>query len=233
MDAEPPQISDPPADPPPFELDIDDVIADLNQQHAALSRYIDDRWDDLDIKCLARLLSLHARNASRIARLLRHRCAIHGDPPDLCELILDEAIGAVGDFWGVDLRGPDSRASLEESERALIPIDLDHLITDLHDKQQRLSRWLGDRRPDLDPADLARLFTVYGQNATRLGRLLRDRHTYYGKDLEQLEQFDPMDDETMEQIFEQALRLRDQGPPGVPDLDREAGATGDWEEVPP
>jgi len=231
MDEDLHQTSDPPADPPPFELDIDDVITDLDEQHAALSRYIDDRWDDLDVKRLARLLSLHARNASRIARLLRHRCAIHGDPPDLRELALNEAIGVVGDFWGVDLRGPDGRAFLEESERAQIPIDLDHLITDLHDKQQRISRWLGDRRPDLDPADLARLFTVYGQNATRLGRLLRDRHTYYGKDLEELDQLDPMDDETMEQIFADALRLREQGPPGVPDLDRKPGDTGGWEAL--
>lgn len=55
-------------------IDIDRVIAHLADQQTQFSGYIDRGWPDLDVKQLARLLSLYGQNATRLGRLLRDRC---------------------------------------------------------------------------------------------------------------------------------------------------------------
>jgi hypothetical protein len=57
---------------------------------------------------------------------------------------------------------------------------IDHIIADLHRKQQRLSRYIDERMDDLPPADLARFYRIHAQSASRLGRLLRDREILTG-----------------------------------------------------
>jgi len=57
---------------------------------------------------------------------------------------------------------------------------IDDVIADALDKQARLSAIL-DNTPDLDGADLAKLLAIHGQNASRLGRLLRDKRALSGE----------------------------------------------------
>lgn len=57
---------------------------------------------------------------------------------------------------------------------------IDDVIADALEKQARLSAIL-DNTADLDGADLAKLLAIHGQNASRLGRLLRDRRALSGE----------------------------------------------------
>jgi len=57
---------------------------------------------------------------------------------------------------------------------------IDDVIADALDKQARLSAIL-DNTADLDGADLAKLLAIHGQNASRLGRLLRDKRALSGE----------------------------------------------------
>ncbi len=57
---------------------------------------------------------------------------------------------------------------------------IDDVINDALDKQARLSAIL-DNSADLDGADLAKLLAIHGQNASRLGRLLRDKRALSGE----------------------------------------------------
>lgn len=66
---------------------------------------------------------------------------------------------------------------------------IDDVIADALDKQARLSAIL-DNTADLDGAprdsardlaNLAKLFAIHGQNASRLGRLLRDKRALSGE----------------------------------------------------
>ncbi len=81
--------------------------------------------------------------------------------------------------------GAKSRAAC--GERPLETID--DVIADALDKQARLSAIL-DNTADVrgaprdsarDLADLAKLFAIHGQNASRLGRLLRDQRALSGE----------------------------------------------------
>ena len=56
---------------------------------------------------------------------------------------------------------------------------IDDVIADALDKQARLSAILDD--PTLDAHDLAKLLAIHGQNASRLGRLLRDKRALSGE----------------------------------------------------
>ena len=56
---------------------------------------------------------------------------------------------------------------------------IDDVIADALDKQARLSAILDD--PTLDAHDLAKLLAIHGQNAGRLGRLLRDQRALSGE----------------------------------------------------
>ena len=54
-------------------------------------------------------------------------------------------------------------------------IDLDARIANLADRQAGFSDYVDRRWHDLSVRQLARVLTVHGQTAVRLGRLLRDR----------------------------------------------------------
>ena len=60
------------------------------------------------------------------------------------------------------------------------PIDIADVIAQLAGQQARFVAHIDGGWDDLDAGRLARLLTLYGQNATRLGRLLRDRAAIYG-----------------------------------------------------
>ena len=59
-----------------------------------------------------------------------------------------------------------------ESGRSRRLVSIDDVITDLLDKQERLSALLDEA---VEVNDLVKLFGLHSQNASRLGRLLRDR----------------------------------------------------------
>ena len=69
---------------------------------------------------------------------------------------------------------------------------IDDVIADALDKQARLSAILdtipapGDNTADVDGADLAKLLAIHGQNASRLGRLLRDKRALSGESADNL-----------------------------------------------
>ena len=65
---------------------------------------------------------------------------------------------------------------------------IDQVIADLVAKQRRLSAYIDARlaEEDVSPADVARLLALHGQNASRLGRLLRDRQALGGPELDEL-----------------------------------------------
>ena len=70
--------------------------------------------------------------------------------------------------------------------RADKPLEtIDDVITDALDKQGRLSAIL-DNTADIDGADLAKLLAIHGQNASRLGRLLRDKRALSGESADSL-----------------------------------------------
>jgi hypothetical protein len=59
---------------------------------------------------------------------------------------------------------------------------IDGVLADLAERQARLTDYLERVLTEgADIADLARLFALHGQNASRLGRLLRDQRALSGK----------------------------------------------------
>jgi hypothetical protein len=173
-----------PIEPPPVDLDA--LIVDLAAKQTLLSRYIDRSWPDLDTRQLAKLLSTHGQNASRLARLLLDRSALYGKPPDPLKAVMDQALHLAGIELGVELIDP---ATLTQDEHLQPPIDLDDVIFDLCDKQNRLSAYLDRCCQDPDDKLPPSLFTVYGQNAARLGRLLRAHRALYGEIPDELATF--------------------------------------------
>jgi hypothetical protein len=57
---------------------------------------------------------------------------------------------------------------------------IDTVILDLCTKQARLSHYIAQHSPDMTADELARFLRIHGMNASRLGRLLRDRHALIG-----------------------------------------------------
>lgn len=159
-------------------IDIDDLIACLTEQQAQFSRYIDRRWHDLDARQLARLFSTYGQNASRLGRLLRDRFALYGKTEEFKDLIsrtLDRLDAQQRDeIVGHAPPAQDDDASPQP------PVDIDDVITDLADKQARLSQVLDRLWHDPDAEHLDRLLAVHSHNAVRLSRLLRDRCAIYG-----------------------------------------------------
>ena len=165
---------------------IDDVILNLHERHTLLSRYIDHHWHDLSPRQLAQVLSLHGENASRLARLLRDRSAIHGEPDDPLEVDFAVALALLSQKWGIDLLGSYPVPSLD-APGDQIPIDLDRLVADLDQKQARLSLHITTHQHEWNAAALFNLVTAYGRNAARLGRLLRTRHILCGGSYDELD----------------------------------------------
>ncbi len=52
---------------------------------------------------------------------------------------------------------------------------IDAVIADLYARHQQLSRYIDENMDHLSTAEFARLTSLHGQSASRLGRLLRDR----------------------------------------------------------
>jgi hypothetical protein len=59
--------------------------------------------------------------------------------------------------------------------------NIDDVIADALRKHERLSAYIEEHAAEFDPDVLARLLALHGQNATRLGRLLRDKRALSGK----------------------------------------------------
>jgi len=168
-------------------IDIDHVIARLADQQAHFSGYIDRRWHDLDARQLARLLSLYGQNATRLGRLLRDRCAIGGKMSEERADFFKEAwerlkvMEMEGELDGYDFPALDDEPEDDDLDSCRPPICIDDVIADLDDKQARLSQYLDRRWRDPEVKHLDRLLAVYSHNASRLGRLLRDRCALYGE----------------------------------------------------
>ena len=62
------------------------------------------------------------------------------------------------------------------------PIEIDHVIAQLAGHQAYLAAHIDRHWDDLDPLQLARTLSLYGQNAARLGRLFHDRPAILGVD---------------------------------------------------
>ena len=63
---------------------------------------------------------------------------------------------------------------------------IEDVINDLAAKQAWLSAYIDSHRSTLDPTALGRLLALHGQNAARLGRLLRDQRALSGEVVEGL-----------------------------------------------
>ena len=100
---DPPEL---PEDLSPDACTIDVVIEDLFRKQMRLSRYIDDRLDDLPPAELVRFCSLHAQTSSRLGKLLRDRDALTDDREDGMSRAIGQALSELGEEWGVDLSGP-------------------------------------------------------------------------------------------------------------------------------
>jgi hypothetical protein len=58
---------------------------------------------------------------------------------------------------------------------------IEDVLKDLSAKQAWLSEFIDSHSDELHPALLVRLLTLHGQNAARLGKLLRDQQTLSGE----------------------------------------------------
>jgi hypothetical protein len=65
--------------------------------------------------------------------------------------------------------------------RGLDLTKIDHVVADLAERQALLTSYLEKRLADgAEVEEMARLFALHGQNASRLGRLLRDQRALSG-----------------------------------------------------
>jgi hypothetical protein len=193
-------------------IDIADVIAQLAGQQARFAAHIDGDWDGLDAGRLARLLTLYGQNATRLGRLLRDRHALYGDAAEEVDKV----------FARLDARldgDPESMAEADEAAESSAPpqpagspdhpgdsvslkspADIDDVILGLAERQTRLARYLDSRWGDPEAERPDTLLAVYSQNATRLGRLLRDRAAIYGPPPDPLQ---VLIDEALEHFWQQ------------------------------
>lgn len=197
------------ASPPP--INIADVIAQLDSQQARFAAHIDGDWDGLDAGRLARLLTLYGQNATRLGRLLRDRRALYGDTEKRYKIIADSLARYFSDpeymakaDEEVESSAPpqpvDSPEHSGDSVSLKSPANIDDVIRGLAERQARLARYLDSRWDDPEAERPDTLLAVYSQNATRLGRLLRDRAAIYGPPP------DPIDvimDQALEQFWEE------------------------------
>ena len=188
------QTSDPHECEPP--IDINDVITQLADQQARFAASIDAVWDDVETNRLIQLLSLYGQNASRLGRLIRDRHTLYGDYYEGTKLLNENAkmdrrelmIFFFGDplpDWVDQSRFSQSQEPDPQSDPP--DVEIDDVIRALADKQARLARYLDRLWSDPQSGHPARLLALYSQNASRLGRLLRDRTAIYGPPLDPME----------------------------------------------
>jgi hypothetical protein len=60
-------------------------------------------------------------------------------------------------------------------------LTIEEVIRDLAAQQAWLSNHIDNQRDELNTVNLARLLALHGQNASRLGRLLRDQRVLSGE----------------------------------------------------
>jgi len=84
-------------------LTIEDVIADLAAKQAWLSSHIDSHLDELNPMLLARLLTLHGQNASRLGRLLRDQRTLSGEAADGIAGAIERALDELSITLGTQL----------------------------------------------------------------------------------------------------------------------------------
>jgi hypothetical protein len=86
---------------------IDEVIGDLNNKLGRLSRYIDERWAELDsenIKPWSRLVVVYSQNVVRLGQLMDARCALREEwSYDEDDAALDAALDQLSEEWGIEL----------------------------------------------------------------------------------------------------------------------------------
>jgi hypothetical protein len=82
---------------------LDDIIQDLATRQRRLSAYIDSQGDDISVDEIVKLLRLHGQNASRLARLLRHKRALSGEAADGLSAAIAQAPDELSTELGVEL----------------------------------------------------------------------------------------------------------------------------------
>jgi hypothetical protein len=95
-----------------YTLDLDHSIALFVKGHTCFSQYIDRHWHDMRVRELAACLAVHARNAVRLALVLRDRVALglRGPPPADIDLAIQDVKRKLGrldrtidQYWVDDL----------------------------------------------------------------------------------------------------------------------------------
>lgn len=89
--------------PQPIET-ITDAITSLASSLSKLATYIENR-DDLTVDEMTRLSAVYGQNLSRIARMMRDRSAIDGEPDGL-DAYIEEALKLASQQLGVNLTEP-------------------------------------------------------------------------------------------------------------------------------
>jgi hypothetical protein len=115
-------------------------------------------------------------------------CAVHAGsrpsdpPPDALPVSHRPDVDAGGMSAG-SIASLINRAGIEAALDTVAGTDIGAVIADLAAKQQRLSRYIDDRLAagDTSVQDMARLLALHSQNASRLGRLLRDQQALGGE----------------------------------------------------
>jgi hypothetical protein len=103
------------------------------------------------------------------------RCATHGGT--------SARIGPPPGNQNALKHGFYARGAREEGLEQVSPSEwsIETVILDLCIKQARLSQYIEARSEELSAEQLARFLQIHGQNASRLGRLLRDRRALSGE----------------------------------------------------
>ena len=104
------------------------------------------------------------------------------------------------------------------------PVEIDSIISTLAYHQSCLAARFEGSWDEIDPGELARLLTLFGQIASRLGRLLRDRYALHG---DSFEQFEAVIRSMLERVGELSLedRIRMFGCDVLADIDMEKPIT--------
>jgi hypothetical protein len=102
---------------------------------------------------------------------------------------------------------------------AVLPVEIDHVIAQLAGHQAYLAAHIDRHWDDLEPLQLARTLSLYGQNAARLGRLFHDRPAILGVDYD-YDDGPGIPDETFRWLAEEI------GYVDPPDADAAAGEEG-------
>jgi hypothetical protein len=104
--------------------------------------------------------------------------AVHGSDPPRCA-----AHGGGSSHVGAPRNNDNAETHGFYAQPQDPPRTIDEIIADLAEKQGALSAYIDSLLNDDDTAleDVARVLKIHGMNASRLGRLLRDKRALSGK----------------------------------------------------